>query len=82
MSEQQDIPNAVLHVLLVQQGETLKEIRNDVRTQNGRVYALESDVAVLQDRSAQARDGHARYAGWGGVITGLGSLIWQFFHKP
>lgn len=49
---------------------------------NGRVYEHEADIAVLQDRADQNRDGHARWAGWGGVVTGLGSLVWQFFHKP
>lgn len=53
-----------------------------VNKTNGRVTALETDVAVLQDRSDQSRDGHARYVGWGGVITAVGGFLWQVFHKP
>jgi len=50
-------------------------------TLNGKVYRHESDIAVLQDRADQSRDGHARYAGWGGVLTGVVSLVYSFFHK-
>lgn len=59
-----------------------QRIEGAVNRTNGRVTALETDVAVLQDRSEQARDGHARYVGWGGMVTGIGGLIWQLFHKP
>lgn len=49
---------------------------------NGKLYRHEADIAVLKDRADQSKDGHARYAGWGGVVTGAISLAWQFLHKP
>lgn len=50
---------------------------------NGRVYEHESDIAVLKDRADQNRDGHARYAGWGGVLMSAAALAWQTWtHKP
>lgn len=59
-----------------------QRIEGAVNRTNGRVTALETDVAVLQDRSEWSRDGHARYVGWGGMVTALGGLVWQLFHKP
>jgi hypothetical protein len=50
---------------------------------NGRTRKAETEIAVLKDRGDQSKDGHARYAGWGGVIAAAASLLWQFVvHKP
>lgn len=52
-------------------------------TLNGKVYRHEADIAVLKDRGEQTKDGHARYAGWGGVATGAIALLWQILmRKP
>jgi hypothetical protein len=48
---------------------------------NGKVYRHEADIAVLKDRGEQAKDGHARYAGWGGVLTGIVALLWQIITR-
>lgn len=54
-------------------------------TLNGKVYtheaAIAATAAVLEERKEQARDGHARYAAWSGVLTALGGLLWQFISK-
>lgn len=47
MSEN-EVSNAVLHALLVQQADTLKEIRADVKAQNGRVGKLEGDMRIVK----------------------------------
>lgn len=49
MIDEREVSNGELLRILVTQGETLKEIRGDVKAQNGRVYSLERDVALLKD---------------------------------
>ncbi len=49
MIDERDVSNGELLRLMVAHGETLKEIRGDVKAQNGRVYTLEKDVALLKE---------------------------------
>ena len=48
---------------------------------NGRTRKCESDIAVLYDRGQQAKDGHARYAGWAGVLLSAGYWVYQMIRK-
>ena len=36
---------------------------------NGRTRKNETAIAVLEDRDARVKDGHARYVGWGGIAN-------------
>ena len=49
MVDERDVSNGEILRRLVEMGDTLKEIKGDVKAQNGRVYTLERDVAILKD---------------------------------
>jgi hypothetical protein len=68
------------HVSLGEVYRLCQSIEAKVNAQNGRVSSLELHMAVLKDRGEQAKDSHARGAGWGGVLIGAISLWWTLFH--
>jgi hypothetical protein len=56
--------------------ETLREIRMDVKAQNGRVNILERKVDVLEERNPGKQGG-----AWGAVAGALGGFLAGFI-KP
>jgi hypothetical protein len=56
--------------------ETLREIRMDVKAQNGRVNILERKVDVLEERNPGTQGG-----AWGAVAGALGGFLAGFI-KP
>jgi hypothetical protein len=63
--------NAELHQEMHRQVlAELKEIKGDVKTTNGRVNKLETEVAVLQERNPGKQGG-----AWGAVAGAIGGFV-------
>ena len=60
--------------------EDIAAVHARLDTLNGRTRTLETAVAVLQDRSSEAKaTGRAAGAGAGAVIGGILIAVWQYF---
>jgi hypothetical protein len=60
------------------QDRVAADIRAEVRATNGRVRALESKVAVLEDRSPASP---LKAGGLGAFLTGCALFLWEKFGK-
>lgn len=83
--ETTEITLGEVYRLVATQSRDISEIKADVKKQNGSVADLATRVAVLEDRGGvQGRDTHARYVGWAGGLSALGSWVYQILqnHKP
>jgi len=77
-----DVTLGEIHRLLLEVRENQKEMRLDIKTQNGRVTTNERNIAVLQVKHDEVRSdlksvGSKYGSMWGGFIGGIvTAVIW------
>jgi hypothetical protein len=75
-----EVTNGELARLIQSQGGTLKEIRDDVRAQNGSIAKHETRISVLEERigNLKEKDPAARYGALGAILAAAGGIAWHW----